>query len=374
MTSKERMRAAMDLQPVDKTPVMCQMTIGHMLLQLGVSPCEFWFDKNVFANGLIKLRETYGFDGILVSLHGHNPDWRETISVIEKKESGEFAELKNGDKIIFPENDLPQYIFVNPKESVSFDDVTEDSLPKVLDYIPVSVNLHFHIDQNNKFNILEDLVKSHGNDFSIHGEITSPFDYLLDIVGYQQSLLGLIMYPEKCKMILRHFTGLIKKLALEMCETGIDAIKISSPFAGAGFISPDNYKEFVLPYEKEIVSAIREENVHVYIHTCGLIADRLELMFESGMSGIECLDPPPIGNVKLEDAVKTISGRGFIKGNIDSVNTLLAENTDVIIEDVKKRLEIGTRNPGFILSTACSIAPSVKKENIQLLREIADNN
>jgi uroporphyrinogen-III decarboxylase len=173
-------------------------------------------------------------------------------------------------------------------------------------------------------------------------------------------------------MILNHFTGLIKNLAAEMCDTGIDAIKISSPFAGAGFISPDNYREFVLPYEREIVNAIREKDVHVYIHTCGLIGDRLELMFETGMSGIECLDPPPIGNVKLEDAVNIISGKGFIKGNIDSVNTLLAENQDVILEDVKNRLEIGTKNPGFILSTACSIAPTVKKENIRLLREVVD--
>ena len=184
--------------------------------------------------------------------------------------------------------------------------------------------------------------------------------------------MGLVMQPDKCKMILNHFTELIKNLAVEMCDTGIDAIKISSPFAGAGFISPDNYREFVLPYEKEIVSAIREKGVHTYIHTCGLIGDRLALMFESGMSGIECLDPPPIGNVELEQAVDIISNKGFIKGNIDSVNTLSSENQEVIIEDVKKRLAIGKRNTGFILSTACSIAPKVKKENIQLLRKTVD--
>ncbi len=372
MTPKERMNAAMNLQPVDKTPVMCQMSMGHMLQQLDESPIELWFDKDVFANSLIRLREQYEFDGILVSLHGHNPEWRELINEIETTEKGEIAELKNGDKIIFPDDDLPQYKFANPRVDVSLDDITEDDLPEELDYIPVSVDLHFHIDHKNKFSVLEDLVKSHGNDFSIHGEITSPFDYLLDLAGYQNSLLGLVMQPDKCKMILNHFTRLIKNLAVEMCKTGVDAVKISSPFAGAGFISPDNYREFVLPYEKEIVSAIREKGVHTYIHTCGSIGDRLELMFESGMSGIECLDPPPIGNVELDQAVETISNKGFIKGNLDSVNTLMSDNQDVIIEDVKKRLEIGNRNAGFILSTACSIAPNVKKENIQLLKQIVD--
>ncbi len=89
-----------------------------------------------------------------------------------------------------------------------------------------------------------------------------------------------------------------------MCETGVDAIKLSSPFAGAGFISPEDYKEFVFPYEKEIVQTIRKNDVHVYIHTCGAINDRLELMIETGASGIECLDPAPLGNVDLTKCKK----------------------------------------------------------------------
>jgi uroporphyrinogen-III decarboxylase len=196
---------------------------------------------------------------------------------------------------------------------------------------------------------------------------------MLDLLGYEPALMALLDDPDKCKMILNHYTKLIKKLALEMCETGIDAIKVSSPFAGMGFISPVNYEEFVLPYERDIVTAIREKGVHVYIHTCGSIGDRLELMFESGMSGIECLDPEPLGNVKLEEAVDIIADKGFIKGNIDSVNTLLMGTKDEIIKDAKHRIQVGKTHAGFILSTACSIAPAVKRENIQLLKEIADS-
>jgi len=372
MNSKERMKAAMNLKPVDKTPVMCQMSIGHMLIQTGLPPCDFWFDKDTFAKGLVQLREIYNFDGILVSLHGHSPDWRDSIIKIEKIEESELAELKNGDKIVFPFNDLPYYIYKNKIERPQLSDITENSLPKILDYIPVSANLYFHIDQQNKFNILEDLVKNYGNEFSIHGEITSPFDYFLDMLGYEPALMALLDDPDKCKMMLNHFAKLIKQLAVEMCDTGIEAIKVSSPFAGMGFISPANYEEFVLPYEREIIEAVREKKVHIYIHTCGSIGDRLELMFESGMSGIECLDPEPLGNVKLEEAVERISDKGFIKGNIDSVNILLMGTKEKIVEDVTHRLEVGKTHPGFILSTACSIAPAVKRENIQLLRTLAD--
>lgn len=372
MNSKERMKAAMDLKPVDKIPVMCQMSIGHMLLQLDVSPCEFWFDKEIFEKGLIQLREQYNFDGILISLHGHNPNWRNEINSIEAIDKGEFIKLNNGDEIFFTSNDLPLYSFKKPKDILSINDINIDSLPNELDYIPVSQNLHFKIDLRNKFSIINSIINKVGNEYSIHGEITSPFDYFLDLLGYENALIAPLFEPDKCKLILNHFTKLIKNLAVEMCETGVDAIKLSSPFAGAGFISPNDYKEFVLPFESEIVKAVRDKNVHIYIHTCGAVGDRLELMFESGMSGIECLDPLPLGNVDLKDAVRRISDKGFIKGNIDSVNTLLNKTKKDVEKDVIEIINTGNSKPGFILSTACSIAPEVKKENIILLSDIIE--
>ncbi len=75
MISRERVRLAMAGMVPDRVPVMCQMSIGHMLLQTGVSPSVFWNSGREFARGLAALRGAYAFDGILVSLHGHDPDW-----------------------------------------------------------------------------------------------------------------------------------------------------------------------------------------------------------------------------------------------------------------------------------------------------------
>ena len=37
----------------------------------------------------------------------------------------------------------------------------------------------------------------------------------------------------------------------------------------------------------------------------------------AGVSGIECLDPPPLGNVELAEAKARLGPAVFIKGNID---------------------------------------------------------
>ena len=37
----------------------------------------------------------------------------------------------------------------------------------------------------------------------------------------------------------------------------------------------------------------------------------------------DTLDPPPLGTVDLKEAKRLLTGKTFIKGNIDPVNTLL---------------------------------------------------
>jgi len=267
--------------------------------------------------------------------------------------------------------DLPVIHFTKPQPPRTIEDIdVERDIPAEIDYIPVSGNLHFQLNRDKMYSIFDYMQDCVGDRFSVHGEITSPFDYFLDLLGYENALMALMLEPEKCKLILARYTEGVKKIATGMCLKDIDAIKISSPFAGMGFISPEFYREFVLPFEREIITAIRKQGKHVYIHTCGFIDDRLELMCESGASGLECLDPPPVGNVNLEDAFRRIGDRMFIKGNIDSVNTLLNGDDEKARNDVRKIIETGkTMGKGFILSTACSIAPLVAKERILMLSE-----
>jgi uroporphyrinogen decarboxylase len=96
------------------------------------------------------------------------------------------------------------------------------------------------------------------------------------------------------------------------------------------------------------------------------------MMVEARFSGVECLDPPPLGNVELADAKRRVGGRAFIKGNIDPVHVLLSGTVEKVRQDAATRLEAGKPGGGYILSTACSIAPRTPRENIQVLAEVAE--
>ncbi len=373
MTSRERVQTAMALRKPDRVPLMCQFSIGAMMQYLKPSPAEFWYDAKLFALGLVELRERFFFDGILVSLHGHSPNWRDQIVSIKQMADGK-QELTYKDRVeIHSWEDLPMVKYNNPLPKIEIDAVNpQKDVPSVIDYIPVSQDLYFKIDKDHPFDIFNYISEFAGDTFSVHGEITSPFDYFLDMMGYQEGLISLIMNPEMCEEVLAKFAKGVGDLAEKMCAYDIDAIKISSPFAGMGFISPEHYARFVLPYEKEIISRIKKHGKHSYIHTCGHIDDRLELMRESGASGLECLDPEPVGNVDLKNAFDRIGDDMFIKGNIDSVYSLLYADDDKTREDIIKIINTGKAGKGFILSTACSIAPKVPAEKLHLLYRLVE--
>ena len=375
MTPRDRIRMAMELKHPDRVPLMCQFSYGFINQQLkgtGTSPMEIWLDAHKYIEGLLTLRDRFNFDGILVSVHGHHENWR---SRIEKKELVNGLEVAtfSDRRETYPDDDLPSAEFFN-KAPVDISSMDIDKLPKEIEFTPASSDCHGFIDENNPFlafDLIDEKVKGK---YSIHGEVMSPFDYLLDLLGYENALLALLIEPEKCKLILQRFTDGIVRLLDGMCRKNIDAIKISSPFAGMGFISPDQYLEFEQPFLKQIVETISRFGKHSYIHTCGHINDRLEYMRDTGTSGLECLDPPPIGNVDLQGAFNRIGPDMFIKGNIDPVHTLYDGTAETISKDITERLKIGKQNPGFILSSACSIAPKTPAENILMLHNLVEEH
>jgi uroporphyrinogen-III decarboxylase len=385
MTSKERIRRAMRHEPVDRVPVMCQLAIGHYLLNTDVRPADLWFTSEGFARALVTLQERYRFDGILINLPGRDPEWMRGVDHIETDgDGGQTVYFTNGDTARCPADDNVQHFPVGGQRRPAIDEVEPDEVyyddPHALGGLkyPYYFSLEPYRGDRARwwpdymFRTIDLVIAEVGAAVSVHSEIFSPFTQLMELFGYEQALMYLIDEPDKCRAILAAYTEGAADLGVRQARRGVDAVLISSAFAGGGFISPRQYRTFVLPYEAEVVRRIRAEGVPVYTHTCGDIGDRLELMAETGIDGIDTLDPPPLGSVDLEDAKRRVGDRLFFKGNIDPVNTLLKKSRAEVREDAMKRLAIGSRGSGYILSSACSVSPCVPPENLTVLAEASE--
>ena len=133
------------------------------------------------------------------------------------------------------------------------------------------------------------------------------------------------------------------------------------------------YAQFVMPYERKVVDALHTAfpSLPVYTHTCGRLGDRLELLAASHTDGVDTLDPPPLGDTELADAKARIGSRLFIKGNMNAV-ALLADSEAQVVERARSALTVGKPGGGYILSTACSVAPRVEGWKLERLAELAD--
>ena len=380
MNSKERFKIAMHGGIPDRVPVMCQLAIGHYFLYSKIDSLEIWYSSEHFADALIEMQQRYNFDGILVNLSGRQPNWRENVLRIEEKSDGEkWIYWKNGNFTKFPKDDNPHYFQADGgRHFPSFEEIDPEKLHYIDPWNLTEVSYPFTWDFEDferpkddffppyMHDALKRVIEKVGDDVSVHAEIFSPFSQFLELLNYENALMALLDDPDKAHACLKNLTKGAIELGISQAKEGADAILISSAFAGSGFISRDSYEEFVLPYEKELISAIKAEiDITIFTHTCGGIGDRLDLMMETGLDGIDTLDPPPLGTVELEEAILETRGKIFIKGNVDAVNTLLLGNEETVDSVVENRMNVAKDGGGFILSTACSIAPPTKPSLIE---------
>jgi len=357
MNSRERVQAAMEHRSVDRVPVMCQLALGHYFLNSEYKPSDIWFDSETFAKVLVEFQQRYGFDGILVNLPGRPSHWRDFLKSYESTEAGEQLTWKTGLATVVPVDDNPQTYVDNTKPLLREDYLQVNPVDPGIYRIPGYVWNTWHAPDLWDIGMETDLstqdsypdwftsslrtARAWGPEISVHAEVFSPFTHLMELFGYEQALMALMDVPSKCHELLsiftRHIIAQLKCYAA--CEP--DAVNVSSAFAGAGFISRDMYRKFVVPYEQRVVKIVHEYKLPVYVHTCGSIGDRLDLMSESGYDGIDTLDPPPLGTVDLAEAKKKFGERFFFKGNLDPVHEMLHADDATFEKAVRERLEIG---------------------------------
>ena len=335
MNGRERIALAMQHKEPDRVPVMCQLALGHYFLNTSLAPHEIWFTSEGFAEALVTLQRRYQFDGILVNLPGRPRNVLEQIRTIEKTRKGELITWCNEHVTLLPWDDNGQYVYSARPElqaRADFPSTDPEHLENIDQYPGYMWNTYHIPEIDGKrdgdplreapdyfLDTIRAVRSKTGGTVSVHGEVFSPFTHFLELFGYMNAIMGLVKDRGKVKAVLDRLTDASIVWAVAQAKAGVDAVLISSAFAGAGFISKKMYEDYVLPYERRVAEAVRAEGVPVYTHTCGRIGDRLELMASTGTMGIDTMDPPPLGNVELAEAKRLVGEKLFLKGNMNSV-------------------------------------------------------
>ena len=164
--------------------------------------------------------------------------------------------------------------------------------------------------------------------------------------------------PERWHQLMGKVTeAVITSLDLQI-EAGCQAIQLFDSWAGC--LPPSAYREFVLPYTRQVFDGVGERvpRIHFSTGTAGI----LELIKEAGgdVIGVDW-------RTDLGEAWRRIGYGVGIQGNLDPA--VLLGPKELIEREAKRVLEAAGGRPGHIFNLGHGVLPQTPEENVRFLVE-----
>jgi uroporphyrinogen decarboxylase len=165
-------------------------------------------------------------------------------------------------------------------------------------------------------------------------------------------------------LLMEKLTETITKHLIYQIESGSDLVQIFDTWAGS--LSPSDYEKYAFPYQKKIISSIKEKYdnpIILYINGCGNI---LEKMAETG-ADVLSID----WMTDLAHAKSRVGHKVSIQGNMDPC--YLYGNKDFVKHKVIETLNKFGNETGYIFNLGHGILPDISVENVKTMVETVKN-
>lgn len=166
--------------------------------------------------------------------------------------------------------------------------------------------------------------------------------------------------PETWHALAAKLSEVIKRYLLAQIRAGAHAVQLFDSWVGE--LSPTDYREFVLPHVKSILSEVEQAGVPV-LHFGTGTATLLEAMREAGghVIGIDWRTP-------LDDARRRLGDGVALQGNLDPL--ALQAPREFLTRRVEEVLERAGKGPGHIFNLGHGILPSTLPDQVKFVVDL----
>jgi uroporphyrinogen decarboxylase len=200
-------------------------------------------------------------------------------------------------------------------------------------------------------------------DSAIGAVISGPWTLATHLRGAENLIMDTVTDPGFVHEIMRFTSGIVKELGEAVKKAGV-GLSLSEAPASLSLISPKIFREFVMPYEKEVISWLHDRKVSVTVHICGFIDPIMEDIVSMCAIAIS-IDKPS----SLDKMLQVSRGRAVVIGNV-STGVFVDGTGEDIEAEVRRCLAAGKGKEGYILSTGCEISPKGEIEKIRTFCEL----
>lgn len=330
MSSRERTVAALTGKPYDRIPVNLLIS-DHAARVIGVTVGEYNNSAQLLAKGQVAAWRRYGADNV-----NTGPGLTGVAEAI-------------GSKVAFP--DSTPYIAENVVTSEAVLDTLKVPDPERDGRLPLFLDA------------AELVLRELGDQVPLGMTCAGPFTTAAGLRGTELFLRDLRKNPEFAHRLLRHSTESIIRFAKAALARGA-RIGLADPTASGTLISTTLFREFALPYLKEVCAAIKAEcGAAPSLHICGNTTKIWREMADTGVSVLSLDDA-----VDLADAKGEVGDRVALLGNIRPTASMYLGTPDDVTANARECLAKGWGTPkGYILGLGCGLPIDTPPANIDAL-------
>ena len=199
-----------------------------------------------------------------------------------------------------------------------------------------------------------------GDRYPILGWVEGPIAEMADLRGLTQTLVDFYEEPAFVEDVFALLSEQAIRCGLAQFEAGADIVGIGD--AAASLVSPESYREFILPHEQRIISAFHAAGAKVKLHICG---DITHLLPDIGRTGADIIDVDWM--VDLRRALAAWPPGTIANGNFDPVAVMLQGTPDEVKAATRRNLAEGGER--CCISPGCEVPLGTPYANLHALQE-----
>ena len=195
-----------------------------------------------------------------------------------------------------------------------------------------------------------------------------PFSLATQIVGSEELLTALLepARHEHVERLLEYTTRQVISYGRVLVEAGAHMTGMGDSIAGPDVCSPDVYRRWAWPYERQVVATLAAEGMRIGLHICG---DTTRIVSDMVATGSQLLAVDY--KTDLAAAKQAARGATALIGTVDPSGVMALGSVDDVRAAALRDLAILADGGGFILAPGCALPYGTPDENIRALVDVA---
>ena len=326
MNSRDRVLAALQRLPVDRTPVCNPTSVATVeLMDLVDAPFpQANRDPELMARLAATGYTELGFDTIMP-----------VFSIIQES-SALGCRIQWEQKDNWPTVKMAEPIWTTPED------------------IHIPADLLTHPDTHCVLEAIRRLRRDYGDEVAIIGKTMGPWSLAYHCFGVEAFLLMSLDDPDGTRRILDKLKAVTIDFGLAQIEAGADALTLPDHATG-DLVSGEYYARYLRDLHIEFSERL---TCPIILHICGRTVDRMEYIAQTGMAAFH-FD----SKNRPDESMEIVDNRISLVGNINNPETLFSRHEEEVAAEVMKNLDAGVQ----LVGPECAIPLQTSIENLKAI-------